>query len=84
MTRYLRRRSRTGDTVASAVMSLAVGAATAAATFYVARLFLSREPLGRPALPAGGGSAPGGDRGERSLPAGSDGPRRNGGTRGPA
>ena len=67
MTRYWRRRSRLGDTVASAAVSLAVGAAAAATTFYVVRLFLAREPLGQPRLPAG-----------------ADGPRRAGGTDGPA
>jgi hypothetical protein len=82
MTRYWRRRSRLGDTVASAAVSLAVGAAAAATTFYVVRLFLAREPLGQPRLPAG--TAPGGQGGGRSLPAGADGPRRAGGTDGPA
>ncbi len=84
MTRYLRRRLRAGEKAASAVASLAVGAAAAAATFYLVRLFVGREPLGRRSLPSAGASGESRTGGERSLPPGSRAPRREGGADGPA
>jgi hypothetical protein len=45
MTRYRRRRLTREDTIASAAASVAVGLGVATVTFYLARLFLSREPL---------------------------------------
>jgi hypothetical protein len=45
MTRYRRRPLTREDSLASAAMSLVVGAGVAAFTFYVTRLLLSREPL---------------------------------------
>jgi hypothetical protein len=42
---YRRTRSSRGDSVAAAAVSVAIGAVAAAVAFYLARLFLSREPL---------------------------------------
>jgi hypothetical protein len=53
MTRYMRRPPRTGETVASAVVSLAIGMVAAAASFYLARILLARDRLDEPARRAG-------------------------------
>ncbi len=46
MTRYVRRRLSRGDGLAAAAVSLAVAAGVGVVTFYVTRIFLSREPVG--------------------------------------
>lgn len=45
MPRYRRLKLSREDSAASAVLSLAVGVGAAAVTWYVTRLFLSRDPL---------------------------------------
>ncbi|KPJ84013.1 MAG: hypothetical protein AMS19_02300 [Gemmatimonas sp. SG8_23] len=67
MTRYRRRRLTREDTIASAAASVAVGLGVATVTFYLTRLFLSREPLTeseRPKLP--------GTRAHGTLPPGAE------------
>lgn len=63
MTRYLRsRRPDRQDTLKAVALGLGVGLVAAAATFYVGRLFLTREVLGgdgsRPSVERGGSAAP--------------------------
>lgn len=82
MTRYRRRRLRPAENAASAVVSLAIGAAAAAAAFYTVRLFLAREPLEGSALPPGEASTMGRTGAGRSLPGRSKGPRPGGGAGG--
>jgi putative flippase GtrA len=43
--RYRRTRSTKADTLAATAISGVIGAAVAAVTFYMTRVFLSREPM---------------------------------------